>query len=186
MAGRRSRGLLDRIMGKSDTEFDDDWLPSQRRKMKAKLGEDMSKRVTEKSNAGEGVKPDAPKKRAAKKDEPTPTGNIGSVQISDTDIGPNMGKVNKADKEDKEIDYSGLSRTASDEDAAKVDLKSSGKADWVDPHEQARKSMGFKKGGAVRRKSGGCGMKSGGSVKSSASRRGDGCAMRGKTRGRIV
>ena len=30
------------------------------------------------------------------------------------------------------------------------------------------------------------GMKSGGSVKSSASKRGDGCAVKGKTRGRIV
>jgi len=42
----------------------------------------------------------------------------------------------------------------------------------MDMMERARKSMGFKKGGSVKG--------------SSASRRADGCAMRGKTRGRIV
>jgi hypothetical protein len=47
---------------------------------------------------------------------------------------------------------------------------------WIDPMVQARRSMGFKKGGAVKKSS---------SV-SSASRRGDGCAQRGKTRGRLV
>jgi len=42
---------------------------------------------------------------------------------------------------------------------------------------QARRSMGFKKGGTVKKSS---------SSVSSASRRGDGCAQRGKTRGRLV
>lgn len=42
----------------------------------------------------------------------------------------------------------------------------------MDMMERARKSMGFKKGGSVKG--------------SSASRRADGCAMRGKTKGRIV
>lgn len=104
---------------------------------------------------------------------PTESGEMGSAM---GEVGADMGMVNKANRD---IDYSGMSRMASDEDAAKVDLKSSGKADYVDPHEQARRSMGFKKGGAVKK------MAKGGKV-SSASSRGDGCAQRGKTRGRMV
>ena len=159
-------------------------------KKKAKP-EDMSKRITERSYAGKNVTPDedkpkkrsSGKKRSSYKPEPLPTGNIGSAS---GEMGPDMGRVIR----DSDVDYSGMSRTASPEDAAKVDLTSSGGADRVDMHEQARRMMGFgsgmKKGGAVRRKSGTKCMKSGGSVKSSASRRGDGCAQRGKTRGRIV
>ena len=44
---------------------------------------------------------------------------------------------------------------------------------------------GMKKGGSVKAKTKTSCYKSGGSVKSSASSRGDGCAQRGKTRGRI-
>lgn len=153
-----------------------------RRRAKAAKGEDMSKRITESSYAGENVKSDkkaTPKSgpKPSKKEESMPSGNIGSAS---GEIGPDMGKVNKA-VEDSNIDYSGLSRTASDEDT-----KTKAKEDRVDMHEQARRMMGFKKGGAVRRKSSGCGMKAGGAVKSSASRRGDGCAIRGKTKGRMI
>ena len=45
---------------------------------------------------------------------------------------------------------------------------------------------GMKKGGSVKAKTKTSCYKSGGSVKSSASSRGDGCAQRGKTRGRFV
>lgn len=178
MAGRRSRGLLDRLMGKSDYEFDDDWLPSQRRKMKAKLGEDMSKRITEKSNPGEvRVVPDTPKKRNVKKDAITPTGNLGSVDRTSDVIGPDMGRVNR------EAPVIDLSTQYIPEEIVKAKDE-----DRVDMHEQARRMMGFKKGGAVKKRAGGsCGMKSGGSVKASgASRRADGCAIRGKTKGRMV
>ncbi len=41
---------------------------------------------------------------------------------------------------------------------------------WVDPQRQAQKMMGFKSGGKV----------------SSASKRADGCCVRGKTKGRMV
>ena len=44
------------------------------------------------------------------------------------------------------------------------------RADYVDPQRQAQKMMGFSKGGSV----------------SSASKRADGCAVRGKTKGRMV
>ena len=47
------------------------------------------------------------------------------------------------------------------------------------------KPTGMKKGGAVKKKAGSKTYKSGGSV-SSASKRADGCAIKGKTRGKIV
>ena len=75
-----------------------------------------------------------------------------------------------------------MSRQAVTEDVARV-ARDSDRKSWVDPHEQARRMMGFKKGGAVKKS---CGMKKGGAVKSKASSRADGCAQRGKTRGRIV
>jgi hypothetical protein len=176
-----------------------DWLTSSPKDYNERIRREVEgmRKITEKSYPGKNVSPEKkeaaerPKRRSAKKrgtsrytPEPLPTGNIGSAS---GEMGPDMGRVNRA----SDVDYSGMSRTASPEDAAKVDLTSSGGADRVDMHEQARRSMGFgsgmKRGGAVRKKSGGsCGMKSGGSVKSSASRRGDGCAQRGKTRGRLV
>jgi hypothetical protein len=134
---------------------------------------DRKKYITEGNNINNTRLADyadvAPKPKAKPKEQPkakpTPSGEIGSRVDTSEYESPNMGKVNKADKD---IDYSRLSRIATDEDAEKVDLKSSGKADWDDPMDQARRSMGFKKGGAVKR--------------SSASKRADGCAIRGKTR----
>ena len=161
-----------------------------KRRAAARKGEDMSKRITETSYKGESVKPDAkkPVKKVTKKEVTveTPDGLRGSAS---GEMGPNMGKVNTAaeayaDAQARDAasriteggtDFSGMSRTAAPAE------------ERVDMHEQARRSMGFKRGGAVRKKSGGsCGMKSGGSVKSSASRRGDGCAVRGKTKGRMI
>ena len=158
-----------------------------KRRGAARRGEDMSKRITERSYEGENVKADKPVKKVTKKEVTveTPEGLRGSAT---GEIGPNMGKVNAADAyadaqardaasriTEGGIDYSGMSRTAAPAE------------ERIDMQEQARRSMGFKKGGMVKKKSGGsCGMKSGGSVKSSASRRGDGCALRGKTKGRIV
>jgi hypothetical protein len=49
----------------------------------------------------------------------------------------------------------------------------------MDLQEKARRSMGMKKGGAVKTKK----MSSGGST---ASKRADGCAQRGKTRGMML
>lgn len=54
-------------------------------------------------------------------------------------------------------------------------------AGLVSPSDMRNTSgFGMKKGGAVKR------MAKGGAVKSSASSRGDGCAARGKTRGKII
>lgn len=148
--------------------------------------EDMKKRITEKSYPGKNVKPTKPIKKITKKEVSVemPEGIRGSVDRTDDVIGPNMGRINR----DEEVPVRELSSRASDEDIARI-ARDEDRKSWVDPHEQARRSMGFgtyKKGGAVKKKSGGCGMKAGGSVKSSASRRGDGCAVRGKTKGRMV
>lgn len=151
--------------------------------------EDMKKRITEKSYPGKNVTPGKKKSNTVKVTKKevsveTPTGNLGSVDRTDDVIGPNMGRVNR----DEDVPVRELSSRASDEDIARI-ARDEDRKSWVDPHEQARRSMGFgtyKKGGAVKKKSGGCGMKAGGSVKSSASRRGDGCAVRGKTKGRMV
>jgi hypothetical protein len=61
---------------------------------------------------------------------------------------------------------------------AAMEAIKSGRAPVVPP-------PGMKKGGRVKSKST-SGYKSGGSVKSSASKRADGCAQRGKTRGKMV
>lgn len=88
-----------------------------------------------------------PKKEA----KPTPEGEKGSVnrESNPEAVGPDMGKVNKESSKDT----------------------------WTDPHEQARKMLGFKRGGKTK-----CMAKGG----SSASKRADGCAIRGKTKGRMV
>ena len=145
--------------------------------------EDMKKRITETSNAGPGVsvskKPKTVKVVKKETSVETPTGNLGSVDRTSDVIGPDMGRVNR------EAPVVDLSTQASADDIARI--KGDDRSTWVDPHEQARRMMGFKKGGAVKaKKKSGCSMKSGGSVKSSASRRADGCAVKGKTRGRMV
>jgi len=106
-----------------------------------------------------GPKFNSPKKVTKK--EITVEGDYGSVDRDNPDvIGPDMGKINKAAK-----------------DIADIDMQ-----------EKARRSMGFgsyKKGGKVKKACGGGKMASGGKV-SSASKRADGCAIRGKTKGRMV
>ena len=106
------------------------------------------------------------------------TGEMGSVDRTADVVGPDMGKVIR----DVKAPVEEMSRQAVTEDVARV-ARDSDRKSWVDPHEQARRMMGFKKGGAVKKS---CGMKKGGAVKSKASSRADGCAQRGKTRGRIV
>jgi hypothetical protein len=151
---------------------------------------EMAKRITETSYQGKNVSPDkkGPKKVIKKETiVEAPEGLRGSVDRTADVIGPNMGNRSMAEAyadaqaldaanriTEGGTDFSRMSRTAEPEEAR------------IDMHEQARRSMGFKKGGMVKKKSSSCGMKSGGSVKSSASRRGDGCAVRGKTKGRMI
>jgi hypothetical protein len=151
-----------------------DYLGKSRAAKRTKAAaEDMSKRITEKSNAGPGVKPKTVKVTKKEVSVETPTGNIGAAS---GEIGPDMGRINR------EAPVIDMSTQASPEDVARIKGE-----DRVDMHEQARRMMGFKKGGAVKKRAGGCGMKKGGAVKASgASKRADGCAQRGKTRGRMV
>ena len=86
-----------------------------------------------------------------KESKPMSEGDKGSVnrESNPEAIGPDMSKVNKETAKEK----------------------------FTDPHEQARKMLGFKKGGSIKK------MSTGGST---ASRRADGCAVRGKTKGKMV
>ena len=107
-----------------------------------------------------GPKFDTPKK--VTREKTTVEGDIGSVDRNNPDvIGPDMGKVNVA---------------------APVESKPD-----MDPMDQARKMMGFKKGGKVKSKCGGGKMASGGKVsRSSASKRADGCCVKGHTKGKYL
>ena len=62
------------------------------------------------------------------------------------------------------------------EDKKREEELAKGKVDTTKP----QPIMGAKKGGSVKK------MASGGSVKSSASKRADGCAVKGKTKGRMI
>lgn len=150
------------------------WTTRGTEKRKAELSNTPDNRNF--SITPKGKKPNTVKVTKKETSVETPTGNIGAAS---GEIGPDMGRVNR------EAPVLDLSTQASADDIARI--KGDDRSTWVDPHEQARRMMGFKKGGAVKaKKKSGCGMKSGGSVKSSASRRADGCAQRGKTRGRMV
>jgi hypothetical protein len=102
--------------------------------------------------------------------ESMPTGEIGAVDFN-TEVAmtaPDMGRTNiPAPVEERSFN------APRNEDPAKV--VDSDRSTWIDPMVQARRSMGFKKGGSIKS-----------STVSSASRRGDGCCVRGKTKGRMV
>ena len=108
----------------------------------------------------------------------TPTGNIGSRNSFDAgEVSPFSKREAAAEKL---IDYP--SRTA-DEVVEKI---TEAKAADEPSRFSASNPMGMKKGGSVRAKPKAKCMASGGSTSSRASSRGDGCAQRGKTRGRMV
>jgi len=97
--------------------------------------------------------------------ETTP-GNIGSLDRTSDVIGPNMSQINK--ETEKEI----------------IAEESNKPLRELDAMQKAQNLMApgynkLKKGGVIKK------MTKGGSV-SSASKRADGCAMRGKTKGRII
>lgn len=96
----------------------------------------------------------------------TPTGDIGSVDRMNPDvIGADMSATNIP------APVVDMSREAGLADKIRnIGAGSTDRSSWVDPQRQAQKMMGFKSGGKV----------------SSASKRADGCAVRGKTKGRMV
>lgn len=109
--------------------------------------EEREKRLESESPYPKNPKNDKYKVTKKEKTVTTPSGDIASVQKTEDVVGPDMSKVNKEEP----------------------------KSSWTDPHEQARKMLGFKRGGSCMSKGG-----------STASKRADGCAIRGKTRGRMV
>jgi hypothetical protein len=131
----------------------------------------------------------------------TKTGNIGSrVDFSDEKKGPNFNVPKKITKKEVSVEtpsgnIGSLDRTA-DVIASGPDMSKVVKPDVTsivptarefDAMQQAQNLMSrgynMKKGGAVKSKSK-C-MSSGGKI-SSASKRADGCATKGKTRGRMI
>jgi|LakMenEpi03Aug12_release.lakeMendotaPanAssembly.Ray.scaffolds.fasta_scaffold579000_1 hypothetical protein len=108
----------------------------------------------------------------------------GKLGISPSDkIGPKFNTPKKVTKKEITVegDYGSVDRDNPDvmgPDMGKINKAAAEIAD-IDMQEKARRSMGFKRGGKTK-----C-MSSGGKA-SSASRRADGCAIRGKTKGRMV
>jgi hypothetical protein len=128
-----------------------------------------------------GPKEEDMSKRISKDDKIAPNFDVpkraSRVDFSEmTSRGPNMGKVNKARRMPvpmKEGEYGNVNREGNPEaigpDMAKINTAIAVEKE-MDLQDKARKSMGFKKGGSV----------------SSASKRADGIATKGKTRGRII
>jgi len=124
---------------------------------KSKPSGNISSRV-DFSNEKIGPKFKSNAKKESKKE--MPPGDMGSVDTTDDVIGPDMSKITKADEEKEPAVEK--EPVAKKEPVAEKEL---------DLQEKARRSMGFKKGGTVK--------------SSSASKRADGCAQRGKTKGKI-
>jgi hypothetical protein len=138
------------------------------------IGPNMSaKKIAKK--AGENAK----KTVADAKKEAMMTGNIGArSMLGEGEVNPFAARA--AAPVEAPIQYP--SRTADvvpEEIAAAVSAAE-------EPRMSTSNPMGMKKGGSVRAKAKTKCMSSGGSTSSRASSRADGCAQRGKTRGRMV
>jgi hypothetical protein len=126
--------------------------------------EDMSKRITEKSNAGPNVKPSKPKSSGYKMPKST-------TPDMDTTQGTRGSRVSFEAGETKETPKETVKEVIKETSkSAPIEERSTPAEERRAAREESRFSssnpMGMKKGGSV----------------SSASRRADGCAIRGKTR----
>jgi len=81
------------------------------------------------------------------------TGDIGSVQPGMDNIGPNFGAMSSPDMMDTSPASGGLSAANAGPAPADVAPNKPGFSD-LDPMDQARKSMGFKRGGSVKKSDG--------------------------------
>ena len=129
-----------------------------------------------------GPKEEDMSKRISKNDKIAPNFDVpkraSRVDFSEmTSKGPNMGKVNKVTKKETSVetptgDIGSVNRLGNPEaigpDMSKA-IKEVAIEKEMDLQEKARKSMGFKKGGKV-----------------SQLAKANGCAVRGKSKGRIV
>ena len=125
---------------------------------KVKKSGDIASR-TDFSNEKIGPKFKSDAKKESKKE--MPTGDIGSVDRTDDVIGPDMSKITKADEEKE-------NKVKAPREFTAMEMA------------QNLMSPGYnkKKGGMIKTKK----MSSGGST---ASKRADGCAVRGKTKGKM-
>jgi hypothetical protein len=138
-----------------------------------------------------GPKEEDMSKRISKDDKIAPNFDVpkraSRVDFSEmTSKGPNMGKVNKVTKKETSVetptgDIGSVNRLGNPEaigpDMGAI-IKEAAAAPEIDLQEKARRSMGFKKGGAIKK------MASGGKVSQLA--KANGCAVRGKSKGRII
>jgi hypothetical protein len=129
-----------------------------------------------------GPKEEDMSKRISKDDKIAPNFDVpkraSRVDFSEmTSKGPNMGKVNKVTKKETSVetptgDIGSVNRLGNPEaigpDMSKA-IKEVAVEKEMDLQEKARKSMGFKKGGKV-----------------SQLAKANGCAVRGKSKGRII
>ena len=190
-------------------------MPSSARTMKDVQGTDRAKalsgpaeslaskasRVSNLSRAGLGIGAALYSKNAGEgsdfkgKDRPTP---YSGLKLTGYDIPKDFGmKKSSEDWEDKKSTTPKASaaktRSSKGESQASKDARMAAYEDWVktnrDPATASYLKTGqMKKGGKVKIKTSSKPMKTfakGGSVKSSTSSRGDGCATKGRTKGRI-
>ena len=126
--------------------------------------------------AGENAK----KTVADAKKEAMVTGNIGArSMLGEGEVNPFAARA--AAPVEAPIQYP--SRTA---DVVPEEEIAAAASSAAEPRMSTSNPMGMKKGGSVKAKAKTKCMSSGGSTSSRASSRGDGCAQRGKTRGRMV
>ena len=149
-----------KILGKTLDEWKESSFPSKlaAAKAKAKAGQISNRVDFSDEKIGPKFRADTkPVKKITKEkvSVETPSGDIGSVDRTDDVIGPNMSKVNK-------------------------DMPMSAREFTATEMAQNLMSPGYnkKKGGMIKTKK----MSSGGST---ASKRADGCAQRGKTKGKM-
>jgi len=105
----------------------------------------MEKKVT-KPSGGKSAK------RVVK--EEMSTGNIGSVQPGDDTIAPNFKPSMAESMMDSSPSTGGLSAANAGPTPGESAVDTTSRATWADPMDQARKSMGFKRGGSVKKSDG--------------------------------
>lgn len=80
----------------------------------------------------------------------TTTGNLGSVQPGEDAIGPNFNPSQES-MMDTSPAAGGLSAANAGQAPGESAVDTTSRATWTDPMEQARKSMGFKRGGSIKK-----------------------------------
>ena len=115
-----------------------------------------------------------------------PTAQTGATQVTRPSVAQQMGGMGLAGTSlQQQLAGAPMGAQASTPPSVAQQMGGMGLAGTSLQQQLGNKPAGMKKGGAVKKKASGKTYKSGGSV-SSASKRADGCAIKGKTRGKIV